>query len=61
MFVKTPVFRNFSVVSQLWVGRGERGAWEKKGRKGGVEEGSHLPLPLALGQVRDLRISGSRA
>ena len=64
MFINTHVFINSSVVYKLWVG-GERGGGGGGG--GGVLEHKLKspdhppPHPLALGQVRDLRISGSRA
>ena len=54
MFINTHVFINSSVVYKLWVGGGGgEGSWN-------ISSGVPTP-PLALGQVRDLRISGSRA
>ena len=59
------VYINSSVVYKLWVGAGGgggggggQGSWNISSR---VPTPPPPPPPLALGQVRDLRISGSRA
>ena len=59
MFINTHVFINSSVVYKLWLGGGGgEGVLEHKLKS---PHPPPPPPPLALGQVRDLRISGSRA
>ena len=55
MFINTHVFINSSVVYKT-LGEGGGGVLEHK-----LKSPHPPPPPLALGQVRDLRISGSRA